>query len=194
MEGRLPPSFTPHPPTPLSLSLCYYLFLSSPPPFPSSREKAAWWPWSSVIPDRFSRTSHAALNPGTERVQEGPHYSSLHGHSWKHISNDYPPPPLLSFFTSVEEVAALVFTRRGAFVEAAGPELRWARTSIFGIRLSANDRARIFLLVSRGNGHIEFDTMRSRPRQILFYQDQEIYLNYPDRSISSNKFIVIVTG
>lgn len=191
MEGRLPPSFTPHPPTPLSLSLCYYLFLSSPPPFPSSREKAAWWPWSSVIPDRFSRTSHAALNPGTERVQEGPHYSSLHGHSWKHISNDYPPPPLLSFFTSVEEVAALVFTRRGAFVEAAGPELRWARTSIFGIRLSANDRARIFFLVSRGNWvrHNEIETEAN-----IILLDQEIYLNYPDRSISNNKFIVIVTG
>lgn len=56
------------------------------------------------------------------------------------------PTTPLSFEAGLEEVAALVFTRRGVFVEV-GPELRWAQTSIFGIRLSANDRARISFLL-----------------------------------------------
>lgn len=192
MEGRLPPSFTPHPPTPLSLSLLLPVPLLPPLPLP-------------FLPRKGSLVAVVISHPGSlfsyiTRCVESWNGASPGGPPLFVITRSLvkthfewlsPPPPLLSFFTSVEEVAALVFTRRGVFVEAAGPELRWARTSIFGIRLSANDRARIFLLVSRGNWvrHNEIETEAN-----IILLDQEIYLNYSDRSISSNKFIVIVTG
>lgn len=74
--------------TPTPLSLCYLFLL------PSSREDR-----TGGHDHQSSRIAflvhHAALNPGTGRPG-GPHYSSLHGHSWKHISNDYPHHP--SFF------------------------------------------------------------------------------------------------
>lgn len=67
--------------------------LPVPPPFLSRRQPGGHDHQSSRI---AFLVHHAALNPGTERpTRRAPHYSSLHGHSWKHISNDYPHHPSL---------------------------------------------------------------------------------------------------
>lgn len=99
-----------------------------------------------IISHPGSLFSYITLRWILERgVQEGPiirHYTVTRENTFRMTI----PTTPLSFEAGLEEVAALVFTRRGVFVEV-GPELRWAQTSIFGIRLSANDRARISFLL-----------------------------------------------
>lgn len=138
--------------------------LPVPPPFLSRRQPGGHDHQSSRI---AFLVHHAALNPGTERpTRRAPHYSSLHGHSWKHISNDYPPPSF--FLAGLEEVAALVFTRRPVFVEvwariAVGPNV-----NIWNPLVCEWSSADIFPFVSVARGKLVIETVLARITGVIF--------------------------
>lgn len=75
------------------------------------------------------------------------------------------PPPLLFLHKPRRGGRPRVHTTRCIRGSGSGgPELRWAQTSIFGIRLSANDRAQIFpsllvgMVIRNRHNEIETDT------------------------------------
>lgn len=193
MEGRLPPSFTPHPPTPLSLSLCYYLFLS-PPPLP-------------FLPRKGSLVAVVISHPGSLFS-----YITRCVESWNGASPGGPPlfvitrslvkthfewlsPSSPPFFLHERRRGGRprVHTTRcirgsGGARIAVGPNVNiW--NPLVCEWSSAHLPSRISWEWSHWVRHNEIETEAN-----IILLDQEIYLNYPDRSISNNKFIVIVTG
>lgn len=83
-----------------------------------------------VISHPGSLFSYITLRWILERtVQEGPHYSSLHGHSWKHISNDsltpfYPLSPSFLFASPRARFPERWLRSCFTFTRARGPAFR----------------------------------------------------------------------